>query len=91
MDSCTLCFTHLNKKAKGKEPFFQPLSLAKETRKGYKDKGFARSMQTRSIRLVSFHSTYRFLVLRIQTRDTKIMASREVCEPFIPLAARDNG
>ena len=30
-----------------REPFFQPLSLAKETRKGYKDNGFARSMRTR--------------------------------------------
>ena len=32
---------YANKKYKGKEPFFQPFSLAKETRKGYQENLFS--------------------------------------------------
>ena len=57
-------------------------------RKGYKDNGFARSMQTRSIRLVSFHSTYRFLVLRIQTKDNGFARSMRTFYPLRSQAAQ---
>ena len=66
--------------------FFQPLSLLKETRKGYKDNGFARSMRTRDTGLLKKYrdffksienlfsfSHYPLLVEGYQT-------SREVCE-----------